>query len=1349
MTIQNFSILKKNMLLVVAICLCFFTAAQKKQPGDVIARCFTMERVQHYLEQNAAAKSATQQQTTEKKKIPITNPATSRPQGTNGVINIPVIFHVVLPDPYLVTDAVIQSQIAELNKDYAGINADSSNATNFYSVRGHSAIIRFVLAKQNPNGGLSNGIDRIKSSTASNATLLTDPIKRTSLGGADAWDAASYLNIWIGNDVSGRNILGYAQFPESGTAGEDGVFCNARSFGVSSCNINIYNKGRTLCHEIGHYLGLFHIWGDEDGCSGDDFRSLETTGSATVLPADLFNTTEQANTINDIGDTPNQGTSSSGCLTGIQPDVCASALTGKMYQNYMDYTSDNCYSMFTQKQVERMQWVLLNARPGLITSAGAVAPAGVNKRDAMPTETVNPGVETSGCSTIINPSFLNCPGSIIPKVRIINNGSDSITSVKIGLLVNGVAKTPVTVTIPSPGLAYGATTIVTFPSLSVTTGNYVLKFYTFNVNGIAVDQAPSNDTVTTSLQVSDGVALPASEDFEALPFPAATWSLYNPDGDASWTRFSPGNNSSGAMFIDNFTKNNIGLKDELRTPKFLVSTADSVIISFDLAHKNYPGAKDQLSVLVSNNCGTNWTTVYSKSGDNLSTAGATTLRYSTPIASDWKAQKITIGGALLSTGKIIIAFQNKGDYGNNIFIDNILIYKQKKLDIAASAIISPADPECSFIIAAPQVEISNNGVQAVTGFKVGYSLNNASPVYKNYIQTILPGTAVTVTLNPLTAAAGLNNIKVFTANPISASAAGDENMLNDTISKKFTINAIVASPLGEDFERATFAPLNWQIINPDSAVTWARKSPGYKSGFAAFMDNFSTDLTGATDILQSPTINVAGADSVIISFDLAHKNYEGASDELKVKVSGDCGSSFVTVFDKSGSGLATAGSSTSAYINPQAEDWKPQRIVLDSSFAASNMIVDFENIADYGNNIFIDNIHVSALYKRNLAVTKINAPFEAACSTGPILPDVTVTNTGIDTITSFTLLYTVDSEAPVAKSVTGVSLSAGQQMKIQLDAFNTNIGDHVFTAWCTNPVTSTGTGDYDHLDDTLKRSFVIIGTQPVLPFAESFEGTSFPPVNWGTVNSNDTTQWIKTGTAANSGNASIVINNFNDSAKYTDSRLISPVITNGSNNDSVFLSFALAYKQGANYPGATLLPLDTLEIQLSTDCGISTKTVWKKWGSDLQTTGDPNYPSFTPFVPAKTNWKNIHCYLTPFTGNNNFQLYFVAKGNRQNNIWLDDVNIYAKQLPQKLKTQGYLVYPNPFGNSFLIHHFGAPANLKATQVFNSSGQLVYDKWYEGNANSEITVNLQGKAAGVYILKMVYTNKTIVQKIVKR
>jgi hypothetical protein len=113
-------------------------------------------------------------------------------------------------------------------------------------------------------------------------------------------------------------------------------------------------------------------------------------------------------------------------------------------------------------------------------------------------------------------------------------------------------------------------------------------------------------------------------------------------------------------------------------------------------------------------------------------------------------------------------------------------------------------------------------------------------------------------------------------------------------------------------------------------------------------------------------------------------------------------------------------------------------------------------------------------------------------------------------------------------------------------------------------------------------------------------------------------------------------------------------------------------------------------------------------------------------------------------------LYFAAKGNKQNNIWLDNINITAQTLPQRLKDQGYLIYPNPFNSSFLIHHSAVepPVSLQAAQVYNAGGQLVWDRRYNGNAARQITVDLKNLAQGVYILKMLYTNKTIVERLVK-
>jgi hypothetical protein len=137
-------------------------------------------------------------------------------------------------------------------------------------------------------------------------------------------------------------------------------------------------------------------------------------------------------------------------------------------------------------------------------------------------------------------------------------------------------------------------------------------------------------------------------------------------------------------------------------------------------------------------------------------------------------------------------------------------------------------------------------------------------------------------------------------------------------------------------------------------------------------------------------------------------------------------------------------------------------------------------------------------------------------------------------------------------------------------------------------------------------------------------------------------------------------------------------------------------------------------------------------------------------VPKAAEWRNERVYLTPLVGSSNFQLYFAMKGNKQNNLWIDNINITSQKLPQRLKDQGYLIYPNPFNSSFLIHHSAVepPVDLQSISVYNAAGQMVWSKSYNGNAARQITVDLKNQAKGLYVLKMIYTNKTVVERIVK-
>jgi hypothetical protein len=138
------------------------------------------------------------------------------------------------------------------------------------------------------------------------------------------------------------------------------------------------------------------------------------------------------------------------------------------------------------------------------------------------------------------------------------------------------------------------------------------------------------------------------------------------------------------------------------------------------------------------------------------------------------------------------------------------------------------------------------------------------------------------------------------------------------------------------------------------------------------------------------------------------------------------------------------------------------------------------------------------------------------------------------------------------------------------------------------------------------------------------------------------------------------------------------------------------------------------------------------------------------FTPANTSqWKNINIYLNPIIGIKDFQVYFVAKSNKQNNLYLDNINIYTKVLPKRLKDQGYLIYPNPFRNLLTIRNYRVPVTLQSAGIYNSIGQLVWKKELNGTGNTEITVDLSNLAAGVYIVKLTYLEKTVFERIVKQ
>lgn len=260
------------------------------------------------------------------------------------IYRIPVIVHVIHNGEEIGTGANIslaqvRSQIDVLNEDFRNLTG-----SNGFNANGVDTQIEFYLAPTNPDGNTLEepGIHRFNGGIPVWPTGLATTVD-SFLKPATIWNPDEYFNIWTVNfgGFVGRNLLGYAQFPSNsglpglnvngGPSETDGVVVGFKYFGSADKDnfpeLNTtYNLGRTTTHEVGHWLGLRHIWGDGD-CSEDDF--CEDT---------------------PLADAPNYS---------CEPNIsCGSQ---DMIENYMDYTEDPCMSMFTEDQKERIIQVLLNS----------------------------------------------------------------------------------------------------------------------------------------------------------------------------------------------------------------------------------------------------------------------------------------------------------------------------------------------------------------------------------------------------------------------------------------------------------------------------------------------------------------------------------------------------------------------------------------------------------------------------------------------------------------------------------------------------------------------------------------------------------------------------------------------------------------------------------------------------------------------------------------------------------------------------------------------------------------------------------------------------------------------------
>ncbi|PHS10600.1 MAG: hypothetical protein COA88_02315 [Kordia sp.] len=426
------------------------------------------------------------------------------------VTTIPIIFHIITDGVGAenLSAAQIQAQIDQLNLDFS----NQAGSTNPVAA---DAMVQFVPAQVDPSGTplAEPGIDRI-------TTFGDGPFPTSDFDVGDGgleikstvWDRSQYANIWTA-DISG-GILGYAQFPSNstlpgfnvngGTAQNDGVVIGYGTAGSVAIpgTAGQYNLGRTLTHEIGHWIGLRHIWGD-GGCGVDDY----------------------------CNDTPSAGGANYGTA---QNTSCGSA---DQVENYMDYTDDAIMNIFTADQVARIATVI-SVADGFVDLVNSTTGDADPTVSFLANSSANPS-EGSECSftDITRTVSLGVAANAITTVNFtVNNGGTTATNgVDFQLMTNSVS------------FATGVTgtrdiTIRLFHDAFVEGDETVQIDFSVTTSGDAV--AGVNNSVT--ITIADDDIVPAStynatifsDDFESYTDFAITnvgnWTMIDNDGDATY-----------------------------------------------------------------------------------------------------------------------------------------------------------------------------------------------------------------------------------------------------------------------------------------------------------------------------------------------------------------------------------------------------------------------------------------------------------------------------------------------------------------------------------------------------------------------------------------------------------------------------------------------------------------------------------------------------------------------------------------------------------------------------------------------------------------------------------------------
>jgi len=528
-------------------------------------------------------------------------------RGSQTIYTIPVVFHVIHNNgPENISDEQILNGLSILNRDFALQNADISLVVSAFENITADVGIQFALATKDPDGNCTRGINRIVS-----------PL--TSDGGQDMkdliiWPRNKYLNIWICLDAAGA--AGYTNLPGDVAgfwgAATDGIVVRSDYVGAIGTSTN--QRSRTLTHEVGHWINLYHTWG----------------------PGNSPGVASNCNQDDNVTDTPNTIGWTTCSLTGSS---CGNTVDN--VQNYMEYSY--CSRMFTEGQRTRMRAAITSSvasRSSLITAANLLA-----------TGVTNPSLCVADFK--FDKSIL-CAGDSVAFTDVSYHG---ITSWNWNF---GDGETLVG---SDPAVHQNPTHTYN------TSGTFTV---TLTVSNGADELSKTYSNVITVLG-EGGINTPLLEGFEGT-WPDNNWFVNNVDGDETWQVVSTSYSGTKGLKLSNFTSES-GHVDEFISNTFDMSAIDTIFVSYKWAYANRANeTDDRLRISGSGDCGTSWTLARIRKGTtNLPTRTGTNLAFTPSGIDQWSGETLTLTNSSYMTENFQLKYEFISYGGNNIYLDDINI----------------------------------------------------------------------------------------------------------------------------------------------------------------------------------------------------------------------------------------------------------------------------------------------------------------------------------------------------------------------------------------------------------------------------------------------------------------------------------------------------------------------------------------------------------------------------------------------------------------------------------------------------------------------------------------------------